>query len=55
VQLELSYGLRTTLFAGLDPSGLRRPTSLYLRFVGTLRAVLAGHQPVEMRSVITEK
>ncbi|MGH8591016.1 MAG: poly-gamma-glutamate hydrolase family protein [Gammaproteobacteria bacterium] len=55
VQLELSYGLRTILFAGLDPSGLRRPTSLYLRFVGTLREVLAGHEPVEMRSVIAEK
>ena len=54
VQLELSYGLRTTLFAGLDPSGLRRPTSLYRRFVGTVRAVLAGHEPGEMRSVIAE-
>jgi phage replication-related protein YjqB (UPF0714/DUF867 family) len=54
VQLELSYGLRTTLFAGLDPLGLRRPTSLYPRFVGTLRAVLAGHEPSEMRSVIAE-
>ena len=55
VQLELSYGLRNTLFAGLDPLGRSRPTSLYLRFVSTLRAVLAGHEPVEMRSVIIEE
>jgi len=55
VQLELSYGLRTMLFAGLDPAGLRRPTSLYVRFAGTLRAVLAGHAPIETRSVIAEE
>ena len=54
VQLELSYGLRTTLFEGLDPSGVRRPTSLYPRFVGTVCAVLAGHELVEMRSAIAE-
>jgi hypothetical protein len=47
--------LRNTLFAGLDPLGRSRPTSLYLRFVSTLRAVLAGHEPVEMRSVIIEE
>lgn len=55
VQLELSYGLRTTLFAGLDPSGLCRPTLLYARLVATLRVVLAGHEPVEMRSAIVEE
>jgi phage replication-related protein YjqB (UPF0714/DUF867 family) len=55
VQLELSYGLRTTLFAGLDPLGLQRPTSLFGRLVGTLRMVLAGRESVEIPSATAEK
>ncbi len=55
VQLELSYGLRTRMFAGLHPAGLCRPTALYARFVGALRAALAGHAAIEWRSISEEE
>jgi phage replication-related protein YjqB (UPF0714/DUF867 family) len=55
VQLELSYGLRARMFEGLDPCGRRRPTAVCRRFIGALRSVLAGHEPVEMRSIIVEE
>jgi phage replication-related protein YjqB (UPF0714/DUF867 family) len=44
VQLELSYGLRTRLFEGLDAEGRRRPTAHYRRLVTALRAVLVAYE-----------
>lgn len=41
VQLELTYGLRQAMFAGLDPLGRRRPQPLFDRLVAALRVVLA--------------
>ncbi len=65
VQLELSYGVRTMLFAGLDPTGLRNPAPSFGRLVGILRSVLDGTvrretfpaamRPIEIPGITAEK
>lgn len=40
VQIELTYGLRRALFAGLDPAARRRPRPLFDRLVAALREAL---------------
>jgi phage replication-related protein YjqB (UPF0714/DUF867 family) len=45
VQLELSKGLRRTLFAGLDRAGRDRPTARLGVFAEAVRAALDGREP----------